>query len=498
MRALLIEDHPPFTDSVIMALNPDFKVVACADFREARKAIESDPTFDIIFLDDMLPDQTIEPVSCAEINVPTLNRILTNPVIVAYTQTFPDTRAVYEARLKRLGATAVHHKNEIVDPALRTRWIELIDTARMDKAGALKLSTDNKLGTRAALESTGIAVMSEVIQTLFDDVLSANLKLMGGGMSGDLILELETETKTNQGHWILKLSRDEGAILREFNGAPLRAESFQAVVIQKTLQKPIDGWWAGKSALVPNSTTLEKALLSTKTAKKQRELASTVWGALLEKQYCKKPHTSPPPHHPTLTARFTHSLMVACSSAEEALRTIYGKNKAADEIAGLRHVIESNEGTMWPFNGAETLRLSHGDFHPRNILIGKHGEPYIIDWGRVAFAPRATDLCALAVDLLVRGEYLTPAKRWSLTQAESDKKTFLALLSAKRKQAAKPVSNPIFGFIEALFQKQRTAGGSPLELRASLCFQALRYGRFDTLPLPRRILAFQCAVDLAS
>lgn len=193
------------------------------------------------------------------------------------------------------------------------------------------------------------------------------------------------------------------------------------------------------------------------------------------------------------------------AEVEASLREISAASKglrwnAENEVRRISSFLTPAVRSRWSASRAGALvSFLHGDLHTRNILVKKNSDVICIDFARAYLLPRLFDVATLFIDLALRCA-ASETELWSIAKARSDVAQLLSL---------RPFGDADWSTVTARFGNAGTlitALGEEIsntvpdvsraELRDSLLHQLLRFIRFSTVPMPRRIMAVVLADSL--
>jgi hypothetical protein len=490
MRALVIDDDVEKRETLKKYLAMvDIDAITCPDLPTGMSAIASGG-FDSVFIDDRMMEDGRK-VRLANVTIHAVRGALPDVYIVAYSAQ-PANKAGYFDTLMSYGANAAKAFQDILKEM--PDWPARIREHGEDRLRSVSVKRPDDVATRAALETLGESVFQRVVLELIGSG-EAVIQSLSGSMSGDTVLHLRLSSPNVERDYVLKFSRSEAGLLRELRGLP--RHDFHGVGLEKTTPTPVDGWWAGVAEFVPKARTLEQLLLRLGSANGAHGYARILWNDLLASQVLQAAKPTPAvPSAVSLSSAFVHSVNCSSEHVAEALRVLHGKRRLASEITQLAARTSDREGAVWPFRMDEELwSYCHGDFHARNLLWIR-GVPFLIDWARASEAPRCTDICCLVVDIVVRAPQLRLARQWSMTQSIRDVASFSRFLVAIFAGKSAETADPTGTFVRDLLARLIAARVSPSEIARALCFQFLRYFRFESLPTTRRAVAGLCAARL--
>lgn len=412
--------------------------------------------------------------------------------VIMFSQHFSKEGTAIEQKARAAGAYMTVERDDIYDWTFET-FSKIISDYRKRFINDLTLEPDKDIASKAAVEVVGHDSLGVLLKTAFPTAAIAKVRALGGGLSGDYVLEVKWKTdplSTVENSACMKLSKHGGGLSDEIRGAPKLYESTAdvAVSLLALLPEPIDGWHVGFSSMVEGEAlrnVLQKAL-----DRERDSLLSSVYSQIIDKQI-KSGSNAYARADQTFSFAFCSSAIDAASS----IRRLHQELKHGFDLEVVPRVerwLEFAAG-RWPFNDGPHFVAVHGDFHAENILVTPSGQIRVIDWARASTMPRAFDAACLYVDMLCRGAGETTSDLWSVDYADNISKEILITRPFVESSAAVPLTSPVLSVLGKLIQHVLQSGVTEQELLEALLFQLCRYMRFPNIPFPRRMLALKIA-----
>lgn len=368
------------------------------------------------------------------------------------------------------------------------------------------ISFDEKWRTQAALEMVGGSTIRKILQRAIPEGERDAVRALSGGYSGAVVLLANTwrHGDGRQLDTILKLSTDVHPLRSELQGAPpLGADqTFSAAIPREVSPNPIDGWYAIISPAVRDPRPLRDVLLSTTGARRLRRISDKV---IKEALLPGLKHAIQVRKDDRSDADLRLSFRLAAEAndvlVELGLLTRWLTREDLRAIARVRRFLEFGVTSEWSLSdNALYYSHQHGDLHCRNILLDPDDEVRLIDFARARKMPRTVDAAALIVDLWLTVLDEKDGNGWDWSRVSQWEHEVLQgfPFRAQRKEVSSPSGDP-WNWLAQAANRAVTNTFPPItvaEFSDAILFQMIRYLRFSTIPLPKKLLAVRLIARL--
>jgi CheY-like chemotaxis protein len=372
--------------------------------------------------------------------------------------------------------------------------------AEIGIAHAVRFEEDVR--SAAALEMIDAETISKIVRALIPNGRISTVQALAGGYSGSVVLAVSTSTADSvpdELHSVIKVDT-EHSVEREVRAQPAVGSLLSSVAPQRMPGTcSIDGWSAFGTAYVDNSEPLASRLKSLTDAETTATLAETILNALLVPDANKSVvwDTAKSGNAFEVRAGFVIQVQDALKPIIQATSILSKEDRIAAET--IANFVEKCGKGLWGLSGrARLLARLHGDLHSGNILVKNDGSIAVIDFARRDVYPRFFDFAALDTDLILnlydsqKGRQLDFQRLDDWTELWMQSWPFVST-AGRSKNAA------IWKFRQALVARVRQFPHATLSEYADvLLFQMMRYLRFSSISLPRKVLAVRLANRLVS
>lgn len=431
--------------------------------------------------------------------------------IVAYSTAFEEGKetmsSLYEPCVKA-GADAVIARTTLHTMPANTlvdriqAWVE---ERRSKVSRPLKVASD--LPTRAAVERIGSATIQLLLSELLPGMTEDRIAAISGGYSGSIVFDVSSRTAGNlhvDTKNVEKVSQSSYALHNELARRPMIGTHFSALAPAASVipSKTINGWTAAAFGKILDREPLGLYLTRTKTS-------TAVKGALdrvVSSIYIRSAIAAEPlaaGTHVDSEYRFSLSAAAALDAALEQLissKEIVGRADRAKAASVRRFLHELVEGKATLVAPSGLFALLHGDLHADNVFISDKTDAMLIDFERSDVYPRLFDIAALDVDLVLRRIDSLAGAPLDFDRVDRWEEQVVQLFPFNGQKSHGPrASRTRAGLLrELLLSRIRSdvAGVTPAEYATALLFQLMRYLKFESVSLPRRVLGVRLAVRL--
>jgi CheY-like chemotaxis protein len=390
--------------------------------------------------------------------------------------------------------------------ALREYIFSGIEQKNREIASERTLEWDSGLVTEGFRDVVSEPTVRLILDELLPGGAEDSIKVLTGGFSGSHVLRVNTKWRQKgsaASSTILKLDKQRHRIEAEVNGAPPigSTEAFASAHAVKTTSHAVNGYWAFVAPAI-DGPSLRTFLLS---ATPDPDIGSVVQSVIQD----------------VVAPSLDHSAALEDDSGEDW--TLLRPSFAAEIEHALREIKPAAKGFSWNVDasvdrivaflapGVRTrwsatraggmVSYMHGDLHTENILVRKNGDVVCIDFARAYLLPRLFDVTTMFVNLVLVCGADEPSL-WNVSTAKTQANQLLKVYpigdlswGAGTARLGR-VGSLIAALGDSISQAEPLV--SRAELRDAVLHQLLRFLRFNTVPMPRRILAVVLAEALLS
>lgn len=390
----------------------------------------------------------------------------------------------------------------------RTNSDELIEHLRLcivkkqqEILSTIKFEVHPDIKSYAAIEVISEITLSLIIKEISPDANEVKVRALRAGYSGALILNIKFTNKSSNQEQdiIIKLSKDENNLALEVARKPNVGSMFEFHGVFPSDIIQIDGWTVVYMANVSNAKSVRQWLKENKNTRENRRFIDHIINVSTI-SIIKNILTSSMVEDENYTITYS----TAKSIIEEMLTISHYSIKIGQPLTKyinsitsyLNLVIEGN----WKFQSNYYTKLQ-GDLHTENILIGEHNEIKIIDFGRSELFPRLFDIAALDVDLVLNVINVNKDDYFDFTVIDDLFKKVIQNYPFRKKPLTVSTNGNLAEYfrnklLNSIYNEIKDVTIN--EYAEVLLFQYLRYLRFSTIPVPRRIVAIKIINKLIS
>jgi len=516
LRILIVEDDSENPGALLDRLpSGRFENHTRPNAPTALDLVKEGPRFDVAFVDLQLTNAPKDSAHFEGIRVAeSIRKLHPETVIVVYSghitrgkeSAFLDYQACIEA-----GADAVFSRRQLFSTGADTlaKWIdEWIQKRRDGSSARLHVEFDESLRTQAALEIFPRATLEPLLGDCVQPRKFIRVEALQAGWSGAAIFRVcaaDDAGFASPIRLIVKLLRGSrfplegelqrqpapGSLLGSVGASPLPDHIFErdgvyAIQIPEVRDRKLLRKFLTRPGLSPQDKTTLKRLVQELLVKPAQE-AQPWKGFNVDRE------------------AYRFSATAGCDIVdfltEAAKWNAVLTDRDSQAISTVEAFVQRMLAGHWNFTveNRHAVRL-HGDFHCRNVFVAPNDSPVLIDFGRTDVYPRLFDFAALDADILLsvmhHGSGMEHDFRKIQGWFEESVNTFPFTTTRHDSQLA-PTS-------KATFLRQTLLGEitgklkavTAAEYRETLLFQLLRYLRFPSVPLAKKVLAVRLAEAL--
>lgn len=492
-------------------LQGQFRASRANSVAEAQELISSEH-FDVAFIDVVLEEsgsgQRKRPVRPLGLQLCELvRRRFPHCWIVIYSRLVDEDTNFQHDRFYNAGADDVKGSKWVswlTTSDLRQYILDGVRTKDKQADDERPLRHEDSWRTKGVLEVITPGTLRKIIRDAIPAGDSDYVVALPGGYSGAFVLRVDTMLDSvGKGALsnIVKLSRIGHPLDQEVRGAPEVGAplEFVAARASRTSDVPIDGWFYVSSPAVEEAETLGSLLLSRKapSSKIQRvvaELVSEIIGPIISSG--RKAAKTGEDSQLRLSFRMASEVRDSLEYLDSIPLFLNDDDRAA--IARIEAFLVVGIDEEWTLGHASPLSsYVHGDFHSGNILVNAKNQVFLIDFARARRFPRLFDVCTLLVDVWLRVLDSSEGNAWDWTRVPT------WLESIKRFPPYAPFSEPANSVGLEPWERLTYSVYSHLalieppvrfnELSNALMFQLLRFLKFPSITMPKKLLGVRLA-----
>lgn len=368
---------------------------------------------------------------------------------------------------------------------------------------SFKTEEDNR--TKAFLEIIQEETLIRIVDKFSPEMADYKVRAIQSGFSGASLIELMCKSQKHIREYdvikIIKLAKQLNILEEELRRKPSLGSYYHNISkLPNDKIEKIDSWWCFELPKIQDLIELSKYLLS--DDKKDHQLKD-VFDNFVDIGLVNPAKKDFPNHQTTIAAEFNLSYYFGSQLIEildEILK--YDKllnNNDLSKVANILYIIRAMlDNKLDLLSSNSRLAFLHGDFHCNNIFVAQNKDPLIIDFGRSSILPRLFDFANLNVDLIVqRFDYLG-GKFHDLALIDDWTDLLLKQYPYSNLGEFDHKNDNVLYLIKILQESMVTQldNVSKREYAEVLVFNFLRYLRFPTVPIPKKVLIIRLLTPL--
>jgi DNA-binding NarL/FixJ family response regulator len=505
-KVLIVEDKPAMASILQDLMERDGKFDVRIAHDPQRALLEADAAqYNVFFVDLNFPVDGGTPSQALFQGIDLgakLHRKFPDAVIIMYSGHITSASDFqYHSECVAAGANGVYSSSELSN--LGAERLQKLVQGLLDKratAVALRrpLRVADDVFSKSAAERIGEEQLSALIRQVIPLGNEDTVTSLTGGYSGAMVLRVETETGLKGGvlRNVMKVDRARRALERELHNAPVAGSSAASFSVGGTGRAVAEagGWFAISAPEVVDSEPLAKYLLrkgrpSTKFFEEVVEIL-LIRPALVTKVIDDSASTE----SVSLRASFVAEVIVGLREISDLSALVNASDRR--KATALTTFIERASKGHWKYQDRWKIFAElHGDFHSRNILVEASKTLRIIDLARRGWYPRLFDFAAFDSDLIFSVFDSRSGRSWDFRSVGDWEEVVTRDFPYQVVAPTTPPANSplLLRSIMLTEMRRRLPSVERLEYAEALLFQILRYIRFPSIPLPKKVLAVRLA-----
>jgi CheY-like chemotaxis protein len=360
---------------------------------------------------------------------------------------------------------------------------------------------DERLATKAAIETIGDQNLNRILSELCPNSARDHLAAITGGLSGAFVFRLHSHTGDSVDHTILKVAPEGQALRDEVRKAPAVGSMFGSLAPQsiRRLSRNVNGWSGTLFGEITEAVPLAQFLaLPDMTPPVQDAIHDLVRDVYLTPAKGASRRTSIDSDAYALSWRAGAALERVLLGLQSMTSLLSARDRHEADIvwAYLQEVLAGRSALLGGYGHLANL---HGDLHAGNVFIREGRRSWVIDFERHGAYPRLLDIACLHVDILLARWDAGEGVDWQFDNVDKWERQAVSVFPFGN--GASPGAH---GKHERMMACIRCladgAAGLPGVTRAeyayALMFQLARYLKFDSITIPKRVLAIRLFVRL--